>query len=197
MALHRQILDAVLHICRERGGWTFRAREVVLALPDLNAGSVRTHVMSRCCVNAPSHHAHRWSYFRRVRRGVYEVLPACRREAVATARVGPLLLRDRPCVEVREVAGGYVAAMPDGSRSVRVATVGEAVELARGIPGTPRVTVELEPDGSDPVIEAYEKGVDRTLIRGCLRASFEQRLLALQGWMNDTEALRGAARRHR
>ncbi len=73
MPIHEHVLLAALQICRERGGWTFRPGEIVAALPDLNTASVRTHVMSRCCANAPAHHPHRWPYFRRLRRGVYEV----------------------------------------------------------------------------------------------------------------------------
>jgi len=60
------------------GGWTFRPAEILAALPGLNAASARTHIMSRCCVNAPAHHAHRWPCFRRVRRGVYQILPPFR-----------------------------------------------------------------------------------------------------------------------
>ena len=75
MSVHEQVLRAALRLCRARRNWTFRPAEVVAELPGLNSGSVRTHVMSRCCVNAPAHHPHRWPYFRRVGRGVYEILP--------------------------------------------------------------------------------------------------------------------------
>lgn len=78
-AIQTRVLDAALALCRERGGWTFEVAEIVTALPDLNPQSVRTHVTSRCCVNAPAHHAHRWPYFRRVGRGRYEVLPSHRK----------------------------------------------------------------------------------------------------------------------
>ena len=44
----------------------------------MNARSVRTHIVSRCCENAPRHHAHRWPYFRRLARGIYEITPAFR-----------------------------------------------------------------------------------------------------------------------
>ena len=66
MAVHDEVLEAARRLCRERGGWTFRPDEVVRALPHLNPGTVRTHIVSRCCVNAPLHHPHRWAYFRRV-----------------------------------------------------------------------------------------------------------------------------------
>ncbi len=51
---------------------------MVHALPHRKESSVRTHVVSRCCVNAPANHPHRWPYFRRVGRGRYEILPAFR-----------------------------------------------------------------------------------------------------------------------
>ena len=53
MAIHDEVLRAARRLCRERRAWTFSAEEVVRALPGLNESSVRTHVVSRCCVNAP------------------------------------------------------------------------------------------------------------------------------------------------
>ena len=74
MAIHDEVLRAARRLCRERRGWTFTPAEVVRALPDLNVSSVRTHIVSRCCVNAPKNHPHKWEYFRRVRRGVYRLV---------------------------------------------------------------------------------------------------------------------------
>lgn len=98
--IQRRVLDAALSLCRERGDWTFEVREIVRALPDLNPQSVRTHVTSRCCVNAPANHAHRWPYFRRLARSRYEVAPAFRKAAFA-----------RPS-HVREAQPVYSAAPP-------------------------------------------------------------------------------------
>lgn len=100
MPIHHEVLEAARRLCRERGGWTFRPDEVVRALPHLNASSIRTHIVSRCCVNAPQHHAHRWPYFRRAERGVYEILPAVRRaraagRAAAAAPAAPLRVAER------------------------------------------------------------------------------------------------------
>lgn len=78
MAIHDEILSTVRRLCRTRKGWTFSVREVVEALPHLNPRSVRTHIVSRCCVDAPAHHAHRWPYFDRVGRGVYRIRPEFR-----------------------------------------------------------------------------------------------------------------------
>jgi predicted RNase H-like HicB family nuclease len=77
--VHEEVLHAVLRLCRARGGWTFTPEEIVRALPYLNESSVRTHIVSRCCVNAPKNHPHRWRYFRRVARGHYQVEPGYRK----------------------------------------------------------------------------------------------------------------------
>jgi predicted RNase H-like HicB family nuclease len=119
VAIHHEVLRAARRLCRERGGWTFSPEEVVRALPDLNESSVRTHIVSRCCVDAPKNHPHKWDYFRRVRRGVYEILPALRREKdpspapsrVAETRVayGPGPLRDSLHATVSRGEHAYVA----------------------------------------------------------------------------------------
>ena len=75
--IHIQVLEAACALAN--ADWTFRVADVVGALPYLNPGTVRTHVASRCCVNAPSHHAARYRYFRALRRGVYRLEPAVRR----------------------------------------------------------------------------------------------------------------------
>jgi len=137
MSIRERVLEAALRICRGRGGWTFGPGEIVAALPDLNPGSVRTHVMSRCCVNAPAHHVHRWPYFRRIRRGEYEILPAWRR-------------RYRP--------GGA-----DAARSTRKGRPGAASGLAVEA-REPSAAYAPGPEHPDPVLAAYEKDIDRTLI---------------------------------
>jgi hypothetical protein len=74
MHVHDEVLAAANQIASARGDWTFTPFEVVKALPILNENSVRTHIVSRCCVNAPRNHLHKWDYFRRVGHGKYEVL---------------------------------------------------------------------------------------------------------------------------
>jgi predicted RNase H-like HicB family nuclease len=73
MAVHDDVLAAARRLARLGRDWTFRMEDVVRELPHLNERSVRTHIGSRCCVNAPAHHQHRWPYFRRVARGRYQV----------------------------------------------------------------------------------------------------------------------------
>ena len=79
MSIQQEVLAAARALCRERRGWTFSPADLVRALPHINARSVRTHVVSRCCVNAPKNHPHRLDYFRRVGRGLYELLPRYRK----------------------------------------------------------------------------------------------------------------------
>ncbi len=144
MFVHEETLAAARRICRERASKTFRVAEVVHALPHLNPSSVRTHVVSRCCVNAPKNHPHKWDYFRRVSRGEYEILPAFRiesrpRDRLAespAAYVQPGPLRDTIHVVVRRSAGFYVAeglelALVTQGRSLDelLANVKEAVRL--------------------------------------------------------------------
>ncbi len=133
MAIHDEVLRAAGRLCRERRGWTFTPAEVVRALPDLNESSVRTHIVSRCCVNAPKNHPHKWDYFRRVQRGVYEILPAYRRDedetrasrvAESQATYGSAPLRDSLHATVSRGETWYVAE----SWEVAVVTQGRTLD---------------------------------------------------------------------
>jgi predicted RNase H-like HicB family nuclease len=86
MAVHDEILKTALRLCRRRDGWRFRPVEIVRALPHLDPGTVRTHIVSRCCVNAPRNHPHKWDYFDRVSRGLYEIRRPYRRQPVSAKR---------------------------------------------------------------------------------------------------------------
>ena len=111
--IHELVLQAANRIAATRDDWTFTLDEIVKALPRLNVSSVRTHVVSRCCVNAPKNHLHKWSYFRRVGRGRYQVLPGHRHAAVASAenvaRSADPSLRDTIHVVVSKDGDTYVA----------------------------------------------------------------------------------------
>jgi len=84
--VHALVLEAVLRLANPADGWRFRLRDVVRALPHLNEGTVRTHVASRCCVNAPSHHQSRHPYFRALGGGVYAVEPPFQKRAATPQR---------------------------------------------------------------------------------------------------------------
>jgi hypothetical protein len=58
--------------------------------------------------------------------------------------------------------------------------------------------VELAPaDYVDPVIEAYKKDVDRTLLRENLKLTVEQRFRKLESFMKYAHELRASAHRPR
>ena len=82
-SVQKRVLAAAQRLCETRDDWTFTPAEIVRALPGVNEATVRTEVTGRCCVNAPDHHARRWSYFRRVDRGRYRIEPAFRERPAA------------------------------------------------------------------------------------------------------------------
>jgi predicted RNase H-like HicB family nuclease len=140
MAIHEEVLGVAVRLCRERRGWTFTPEEVVRALPGLNVSSVRTHIISRCCVNAPRNHPHKWHYFRRVRRGVYEILPAYRRDddepkvtrvAESPAEYGSAPLRDSLHATVSRGESAYVAECWEVAVVTQGRTLDEAVSNLR------------------------------------------------------------------
>ena len=62
----------------------------------------------------------------------------------------------------------------------------------------PPLPYELAPaDWYDPVIEAYKKDVDRTLLRENLKLTVDQRFRQFESFMNYLYELRGAANRTR
>lgn len=151
MAIHEDVLAAARRISRERGEKTFRVADIVHALPHLNPSSVRTHVVSRCCVNAPKNHPHKWDYFRRTGRGEYEILLPYKNERKPLARiaespaayaaVGPA--RDTIHVVVRRSAGFYVA---EGLELALVTQGRSLDELLVNL----REAIRLHLEGEDP-----------------------------------------------
>jgi predicted RNase H-like HicB family nuclease len=148
MPVHLEVLEAARRLCRESGRRSFRVGDVVKALPHLNESSVRTHIVSRCCVNAPSHHPHRWPYFRRVARGEYEIQSAHRRGGRTTGRrarqaavaesagasavvSAPPVFRDTVHSVVTHGRGWYVAECLEIAVVTQARTLDELVENLR------------------------------------------------------------------
>ena len=154
MTIQQQVLAAARALCRERNKWTFTPADLVRALPHVNERSVRTHVGSRCCVNAPKNHPHRWEYFRRVGRGVYELMPRYRRdpapetsvsEQAATYEREPKDVRDVVHVVCHRDRGYYVAECAE----IAVVTQGRSLdELVANL----REAVSLHLEGGDAEI---------------------------------------------
>lgn len=87
MHVHEEVLEAARRLAAKRKNWSFTVREIVAALPALNQSTVQTHVVSRCCVNAPKNHPHKWDYFRRIGRGLYQIETKYRRAATKRSSV--------------------------------------------------------------------------------------------------------------
>ena len=71
------ILDAIRVVMARSGSDVFSVHEVVEELESrgtrYTAGSIRTHVVSRMCANAPAHHARVYNDLIRVERGLYKL----------------------------------------------------------------------------------------------------------------------------
>lgn len=77
MTLRDDILDAIRVVMARNGTDLFSVQEVVAELErrgtPYTAGSIRTHVVSRMCANAPAHHARVYNDLIRVERGLYKL----------------------------------------------------------------------------------------------------------------------------
>ena len=130
MAVHDEVLATAQRLCAAKRTRTFSPVEVVQALPHLNASTVRTHIVSRCCVNAPKNHAHQWPYFKRLRRGVYEIRrgyssPVAQvRDAAARYSVDDGALHETIHTVISESEGAYVAECLE----VAVVTQGDSLD---------------------------------------------------------------------
>ena len=165
MPVHDVVLATAQRICARRADGIFRLSEVVAALPNLNEGSVRTHVASRCCVDAPKHHAHRWPYFERAGRGMYRICEEYRpiqepaQSVEGSEREGRAPVRDLIHAVMVESEGFYVAECLEFPIVSQGATVDEALRNLReaiglyfegedptplGIAPSPRLSVSLE-----------------------------------------------------
>jgi len=72
-----EVLLAVQSIVKRKATNRFTVQEVVDQMKTMKTtypeSTIRTHVTSRCCVNAPNHHATVFSDFERVDRGIYRL----------------------------------------------------------------------------------------------------------------------------
>ncbi len=148
MAVHDEVLEAAQRLCAERDNPVFTPDEIVQSLPHLNPRTVRTHVTSRCAVNAPRHHQSRLAYFRKVARGRYELLGPHRTRRSRAA--GRLPRKTQPAVPQRDTihavvikdAGTYVV----DCLEVAVVTQGRTLDEALS---NLQEAVALHLDGED------------------------------------------------
>jgi hypothetical protein len=73
-----EILSVVRHIIQVKGSNEFKVSEVIENMRKQKAtyseSTIRTHIVSKCCVNAPRHHAIVFNDFERIGRGLYKFL---------------------------------------------------------------------------------------------------------------------------
>lgn len=148
MPVHEEVLVAARRIGGERKDWTFTPDEIVRALPHLNPSTIRTHVTSRCCQNAPKNHLHRWAYFTRIGRGLYRLLPGVRvdrrtAEARATYGAAPAAALRDTIHSVLSRSGGYFVA-----ECLEVAVVSQGRTLDETLANL-RDAIGLHLDGED------------------------------------------------
>ena len=73
-----EVVQAARAIVARKRRNEFRLTEIVQYLKDANSeyseSTIRTHVTSRCCANAPDHHAKVYRDFERIGKGMYRVV---------------------------------------------------------------------------------------------------------------------------
>lgn len=78
MACHEDVLEAAREITARKGINEFAPEEVITYLKSKGTkykeSTIRTHVVSRCTINAPAHHGKRYPYFERISYGLYKVI---------------------------------------------------------------------------------------------------------------------------
>jgi hypothetical protein len=175
MPIHEEILESARRICRERGTKTFYVSDIVQALPHLNPSSVRTHVVSRCCVNAPKNHPHKWPYFRRLKRGEYEIVVEYKTPRERTRRI-------------TEIPAAYIAAPPVRNTIHVVARRSAGVFFAEGL----ELALVTQGRSLDELLRNMKQAV-RLHLEGenpaCFGLSASPRIAMIyeEGWDGDAE----------
>ena len=72
-----ELLEIITALVKEKGKNEFTLTEAVEAMANNHSvyseNTIRTHISSRCCVNAPKHHETTYDDYERVGRGVYRI----------------------------------------------------------------------------------------------------------------------------
>jgi hypothetical protein len=80
MSCRDEILDCVRRITSQRGSDEFTIEEIIRCMrtcgTEYRDSTIRTHISSRLCLNAPKHHAVRYPDFERTARGTYRLTTA-------------------------------------------------------------------------------------------------------------------------
>ena len=78
MTCRHEVLECAREIVDESGVNEFTPKEIVSRMKSkgtaFKESTIRTHVVSRMCANAPQHHAVKYEDFERIGHGVYKML---------------------------------------------------------------------------------------------------------------------------
>lgn len=100
MSCRDEILDCVLAVTKRRSSGEFTVQEVLDWMRTHGTryadSTIRTHIVSRLCVNAPPHHNVRYPDFERTARGTYRLKTPGTAAAGRPSRMGRTLRRGGP-----------------------------------------------------------------------------------------------------
>lgn len=72
-----ELLEIITALVKEKGKNEFTLTEAVEAMANNHSvyseNTIKTHISSRCCANAPKHHKTAYDDFERIGRGVYRI----------------------------------------------------------------------------------------------------------------------------
>ena len=73
-----ELLEVAKDVISRKGKNEFTVLEIVKAMEEhgtvYKESTIRTHITSKCCVNAPANHNERFSDYQRIEHGLYKVL---------------------------------------------------------------------------------------------------------------------------
>ena len=73
-----ELLKVVKEVVSKKDKNEFTVIEIVNAMKEhgtvYKESTIRTHITSKCCVNAPAHHTERFPDYERIEHGLYKVL---------------------------------------------------------------------------------------------------------------------------
>jgi hypothetical protein len=78
MTCHEEVLSTAKAVTVAKGRNEFSPQEIIEHIKAAGSpyaeSTIRTHIVSRCCLNAPDHHPVVYGYFKRVGPGTYRII---------------------------------------------------------------------------------------------------------------------------
>lgn len=78
MGVKEEVLLAAKEVIESKGRNEFMINEVMNYMKNkktkYKVPTIRSQIVSRCCINSPKHHEDEYKYFKRIGRGTYKVI---------------------------------------------------------------------------------------------------------------------------